>query len=142
MVGAPVGVGPAGPFRLAALAAVLALAREGLGAFGPAGDGPHPGALPGRAALGGHLGDRLGADGGELFGAADAGEPLAVGAGPAGVVKAPVVPGAPQGRGVGAELPGGLLRAELDGEPVGLLGRRLVGEPAAGATDGVAAQRG
>src|SRR6266498_374345 len=78
MVGAPVPLGPAGPLGVAALAAVVALACEGLGALGPAGDRPHPGALPRRAALGGHLGHCLGADRGELFGAADAGEPLGV----------------------------------------------------------------
>jgi hypothetical protein len=42
MVGAPAALGPLGPLCLAALGTLLALAGEGLGPFGPAGDGRHP----------------------------------------------------------------------------------------------------
>src|SRR6266540_2224111 len=102
MVGAPVPLGPAGPLGVAALAAVVALACEGLGALGPAGDRPHPGALPRRAALGGHLGHCLGAakrlrelerfHGPVRIARVDAGTRAAR------VVQAPPRPGAPQGR--------------------------------------------
>src|SRR6266545_6322296 len=78
------GVVPLGALGVAALGAGCSLAGEGLGALGAAGDRPYPGGGAGRAALGIQLGDRGGAQGGVLLGAADPPEPLRLRASPDG----------------------------------------------------------
>src|SRR6266545_3972350 len=78
------GVVPLGALGVAALGAGRSLAGEGLGALRAAGDGPHPDGRAGRAALGVQLGDRGGAQGGVLLGAADPPEPLRLRARPDG----------------------------------------------------------
>src|SRR5215218_4634301 len=78
------GVVPLGTLGVTTLLASYPLTGEGLGALGAAGDRPHPGGRAGRAALAVQLGDRGGAQGGVLLGAADPPEPLGFRAGPDG----------------------------------------------------------